>query len=198
MKTTKILAAILAMCMLLTMGGVTSFADEIAEDVTEISENAEIEETEAEVIEEEVTEEIVIEEEVEETEEESLEAELFEAESASESPVAKVGNTEYATIGEALEAWTNGATLTLLADVTLPDVVTLNSTEHHILNLETYTLTAASGKNAFVIKACGTGSSERSCITINGNTDPEMGNIGTLNAGNKSCVYYKYADGKIS
>ena len=44
--------------------------------------------------------------------------------------VAKVGNTEYATIDEAVAAWTNNTTLTLLADVTLSDVVTLKSTEH--------------------------------------------------------------------
>ena len=35
--------------------------------------------------------------------------------------VAKVGNTEYATIDEAIAAWTNGTTLTLLANVTLSD-----------------------------------------------------------------------------
>ena len=62
--------------------------------------------------------------------------------------VAKVGSTEYATIDEAVAAWTNGSTLTLLANVTLSDVITLKSTEHHILNLGTYTLTAASGKHA--------------------------------------------------
>ncbi len=62
--------------------------------------------------------------------------------------VAKVGNTEYATIDEAIAAWTNGTTLTLLADVTLSDVIMLSSTEHHILDLGTYTMTAASGKDA--------------------------------------------------
>ena len=62
--------------------------------------------------------------------------------------VAKVGNTEYATIDEAIANWTNGTTLTLLADVTLSDVITLKSTEHHILNLGTYTMTAAKNKDA--------------------------------------------------
>ena len=108
--------------------------------------------------------------------------------------VAKVGNTEYETIDEAIAAWTNNTTLTLLSDVTLSDVVTLNSTEHHILNLGTYTMTAASGKNAFVIKACGTGSAERSAITINADAT----NPGGINAGSKCVVYYKYADGGIS
>ena len=109
-------------------------------------------------------------------------------------PVAKVGNTEYGSIDEAIAAWTNNTTLTLLADVTLSDVVTLKSTEHHILNLGTYTLTAASGQNAFVIKACGTGDAERNAITINADAT----NPGGINAGSKSIIYYKYADGGIS
>lgn len=108
--------------------------------------------------------------------------------------VAKVGNTEYATIDEAIANWTNGTTLTLLSDVTLSDVVTIKSTEHHILALGSYTMTAANGKNAFVIQACGTGSSERSTITINADAT----NPGGINAGNKCVIYYKYADGGIS
>ena len=113
---------------------------------------------------------------------------------AQESYVAKVGDTEYATIDDAIANWTNNTTLTLLADVTLSDVVTINSTEHHILNLSTYTMTAASGKNAFVIKACGTGDAERNAITINADAT----NPGGINAGSKCVVYYKYADGGIS
>ena len=62
--------------------------------------------------------------------------------------VAKVGDTEYATIDEAIANWTNGTTLTLLSDVTLSDVIKISSTEHHILDLGTYTMTAASGKDA--------------------------------------------------
>lgn len=108
--------------------------------------------------------------------------------------VATVGNTEYATIDEAIAAWSNNTTLTLLSDVTLSDVVTLKSTEHHILNLGTYTMTAAKGKNAFVIKAYGTGDSERTAITINADAT----NPGGINAGSKCVVYYKYADGGIS
>ncbi len=65
--------------------------------------------------------------------------------------VAKVGNTEYATIDEAIAKWTNGSTLTLLDDVTLLDVIQLSSTEHHILDLGTYTMTAASKKDAIQI-----------------------------------------------
>lgn len=108
--------------------------------------------------------------------------------------VAKVGGTGYATIDEAIANWANNTTLTLLADVTLSDVVTIKSTEHHILDLGTYTLTAASGKNAFEIKACGTGASERNAITIKADASKPGG----INAANKSIVYYKYADGGIS
>ena len=66
-------------------------------------------------------------------------------------PVAKVGDTEYGTIDEAIAAWTNGTTLTLLADVTLSDVIQLSSTEYHVLDLGTYTMTAASKKDAIQI-----------------------------------------------
>ena len=108
--------------------------------------------------------------------------------------VAKVGNTEYTTIDEAIPAWTNGTTLTLLDNVTLSDVVELKSTEHHILNLGSYTITAASSKDAFVIKAFGTGSAERSALTINADAT----NPGGIDAGKKRVIYYKYADGGIS
>ncbi len=62
--------------------------------------------------------------------------------------VAKVGNTTYDSIDAAIGAWTNGSTLTLLADVTLSDVIKLSSTEYHVLDLGTYTMTAAKNKNA--------------------------------------------------
>ena len=73
-------------------------------------------------------------------------------------PVAMVGTTEYGTIEEAIAAWTNGTTLTLLANVTLSDVIVLKSTEYHILDLGTYTMTAASKKDAIQIENCGRGS----------------------------------------
>ena len=70
--------------------------------------------------------------------------------------VAKVGNTEYATIDEAIANWGANTTLTLLSDVTLSDVVKINSNESRTLDLGTYTMTAASGKDAFqyVVKGC--------------------------------------------
>ena len=105
--------------------------------------------------------------------------------------VAKVGNTEYYSIDEAIAAWTNNTTLTLLANVTLSDVITLKSTEHHILNLSTYTVTAASGKNAFEIAPFGAGTAAKSCLTINASAESPGG----IEAGSKACIYYKKTDG---
>ena len=105
---------------------------------------------------------------------------------------AKIGdNTIYYTIDDAIANWTNNTTLTLLRDVELSDVVTLKSTEHHILNLGTYTMTAASGKNAIEITPEGAGTAARSCLTINADT----ANPGTMEAGSKACVYYKKTNG---
>ena len=101
-------------------------------------------------------------------------------------PVAKVGNTEYATIDEAIANWTGGTTLTLLADVTLSNVVTLKSTEHHILDLGTYTMTAASGMHAIEV-TCNGRSSASYAITVNADAD----NPGGITANGKSCIYYK-------
>ena len=103
-----------------------------------------------------------------------------------EDNVAKVGNTEYATIDEAIANWTNGSTLTLMNNVTLSDVVKLKSTEHHILNLGTYTMTAASGKHAIEI-TCEGRSSASYAITVNADAT----NPGGITATGKSCIYYK-------
>lgn len=105
---------------------------------------------------------------------------------AEEVNVAKVGNTEYATIDEAIANWTNGTTLTLLADVTLSDVITLKSTEHHILDLGTYTMTAASGKNAIEITCEGL-SNATYALTVNADAT----NPGGITATGKACIYYK-------
>ncbi len=70
-------------------------------------------------------------------------------------PVAKIGNTEYTNIDEAIANWGHNTTLTLIANVTLNDVITLKSTEYHVLDLGTYTLTAAKGKDAISITAEG-------------------------------------------
>ena len=104
-------------------------------------------------------------------------------------PVAKVGSTEYATIDEAIAAWTAGTTLTLLADVTLSDVIVLKSTEHHTLDLSTFTMTAATDKNAIEITSNGFANrTERTALTIKADAT----NPGGINAGSKACVYYKY------
>ena len=100
--------------------------------------------------------------------------------------VAKVGNTEYRKIDDAIANWTNGTTLTLMSDVTLPDVITLKSTEHHILNLSTFTMTAASGKNAIEI-TCNGLSNATYALTINADAT----NPGGITATGKSCIYYK-------
>lgn len=70
------------------------------------------------------------------------------APNVTETYVAKVGETKYKTIDEAIANWANGTTLTLLADVTLTDVIKLSSKEYHVLDLGSYTMTAASGKDA--------------------------------------------------
>lgn len=103
--------------------------------------------------------------------------------------VAKVGNTEYATIDEAVANWTNGSTLTLLSNVTLSDVIKLKSTEHHTLNLGTYTMTAASGKNAIEI-TCNGRSSASYALTVNA----DVNNPGGITATGKACIYYSKSD----
>ena len=70
-------------------------------------------------------------------------------------PAAMVGTTIYNTIDEAIAAWTHNTTLTLMSDVTLTDVITLKSTEYHVLDLGTFTMTAASKKDAISITAEG-------------------------------------------
>ena len=101
-------------------------------------------------------------------------------------PVAKVGNTEYGDIDKAIAEWTNNTTLTLLDNVTLSDVVKLKSTEHHILNLATYTMTAASGQHAIEI-TCEGRSSASYALTVNADAT----NPGGITATGKACIYYK-------
>lgn len=102
--------------------------------------------------------------------------------------VAKVGEKVYATVDEAIVAWTNtnNSTLTLLSDVTLSDVIKLKSTENHTLDLGTYTMTAASGKHAIEI-TCEGRSSASYALTVNANAD----NPGGITATGKACIYYK-------
>ena len=116
---------------------------------------------------------------------------LLPAAGFAESGVATVNGVEYATIDEAVAQWqqTNNSTLTLLADVTLSDVVVLKSTENHTLQLGVYTMTAADGKNAIQITSNGMPDrGERPALTI----AADGTNPGGINAGSKACVYYKY------
>ena len=98
-------------------------------------------------------------------------------------PVAKIGTTEYTSIDEAIANWTNGTTLTLIANVTLNDVITLKSTEYHILNLGTYTLTAAKGKDAISISNEG-----RSKASYALDIKADENNIGGITATSKAVV----------
>ena len=98
--------------------------------------------------------------------------------------VAKVGETGFASIDEAVQAWTNGKTLTLLSDVQLSDVITLKSTEKHILQLGTFTMTAASGKDAITFSVDGTGQSANLALEIYADAT----NPGGINAPGKSCI----------
>lgn len=111
---------------------------------------------------------------------------------AEDTVVATVGTTEYTSIDEAVAAWTatNNSTLTLKANVTLSGVITLNSTEHHILDLGTYTMTAASGQHAIEILPKGVGTAARNCLTINADSETPGG----ITATEKSCIYYTNAD----
>lgn len=102
--------------------------------------------------------------------------------------VAQIGEVKYESIDDAIASWTSNSTstLTLLDDVTLSDVIKLKSTENHTLNLGTYTMTAAEGKNAIEITAEGR-TSESYALTVNADaTDP-----GGIVATGKACIYYK-------
>ena len=75
--------------------------------------------------------------------------------------VAKVGETEYATLSEALNAWNDGTILTLLADVETANTISMSSgTRTFTLNGHNITKTGASG-SVFQV----TGSSS---LTVNG------------------------------
>ena len=99
--------------------------------------------------------------------------------------VAKVGNTEYATINEAIAAWTNGSTLTLLADVTLSKTIEINSNESRTLDLGTYTMTAAKNKDAiqYVVKG-------RTSLGVALEIKADANNPGGITASGKSIVVH--------
>ncbi|MBO7239351.1 MAG: hypothetical protein J6V23_02580 [Bacteroidaceae bacterium] len=96
--------------------------------------------------------------------------------------VAKVGNTEYATIDEAISNWTSGTTLTLLADVQLSGVVKINSNESRTLDLGTFTMTAAKNQDAFQYVV--TGSTSDVGLSIKADAT----NPGGINASGKAII----------
>ncbi|MBR5307312.1 MAG: hypothetical protein IKU43_00955, partial [Clostridia bacterium] len=147
MKAKRFAIILAALTMLMGTAGMSAYANEEVLDTVE----------EAEVIE-------VLEEE---------EIEMFDDVAAS---VAKVGDTEYATIDEALANWTHNTTLTLLADVTLANTITLNSNEMHTLELGDFTMSTATGKTAIKFSVKGRGSAGTTLI-INATAD------GGINAG---------------
>lgn len=92
---------------------------------------------------------------------------------------------------DAIAAWTAGKTMTLVYHTTLPEVVKIKSTEHHILDLSTYTLYAAAKQNAIEITPEGAGTAARSCLTINADAT----NPGGITATGKACIYYRKTNG---
>lgn len=102
--------------------------------------------------------------------------------------VAKVGSISYTNIDDAIAAWTAGKTLTLLSDVTLTDTIKLNSTETHTLQLGTFTMTAAEGKNAIEIVPKGLRNGNYA-ITV----DADKTNPGGITATGMSCISHEYA-----
>ena len=143
----------------------------------EATEATEPEATEPEATEPEATEPEVTEPEATESADDDIAA------IADDEPVAKVGNTEYATIDAAIAAWTNNSTLTLLSDVTLTKVIELSSTEYHILDLGTYTMTAASKKDAIQIVNNG-----RSSASYTLDIKADADNPGGITASGKAVV----------
>jgi len=103
--------------------------------------------------------------------------------------VATVGSTEYTDIDAAVTAWqsSNNSVLTLKADVTLGAPAVLKSTYTYTLNLGTFTMTAASGKNAIEITPETQNNDNHKCLIINSDAQ----NPGGITAPGKSCIYYK-------
>ena len=87
-----------------------------------------------------------------------------------------------------ISSWAaNGGTLTLSNDVQLTDVITIDSTKSYTLNLGTYTITAASGKDA--VKITGSGSNY---LTINADTE----NPGGISASGTTVINVSAATGR--
>ena len=110
-------------------------------------------------------------------------------------PIAKIGDTEFTTIEEAIEAWGPGKTLTLLDNVTTTSTVIVEvnatkATQNWTLDLGYYTWTA-SGCNAFQLYAAGgTVMAQNYGLKIYANQN------GGITAAGKYCIECKYDDSK--
>lgn len=119
---------------------------------------------------------------------------LMSATGALAQSVAKVGDTEYATIEEAVAAWGPGKTLTLLSDVQLSEPIVV--TENVKLDLSTFTLSAPSGNNHAIIVR-GSGSAN---LTVNADkTNPGHIKSNATTATQyfgctSACIYADYTD----
>lgn len=80
---------------------------------------------------------------------------------------AKVNETEYETIDEAIDNWTNNTTLTLLADVILSDVITFNSNDTRTLEFSKHIMNASNGNNALIVSENNTITLQNGTITSN-------------------------------
>ena len=103
--------------------------------------------------------------------------------------VAKVGDTEYATIEDAIAAWGPGKTLTLLDNVTTTSTVEVEvnatkSTQNWILNLGDYTWTANGCNAIHLFAAGGTPIDQNYGLKINANQS------GGITASGKYVIYY--------
>ena len=119
---------------------------------------------------------------------------LMSATGALAQSVAKVGDTEYATIEDAIAAWGSGKTLTLLSDVQLSEPIIV--TEKVVLDLSTFTLSAPSGNNHAIIVR-GSGSAN---LTVNADaTNPGHIKSNATTATQffgctSACIYADYTD----
>lgn len=119
---------------------------------------------------------------------------LMSATGALAQSVAKVGDTEYAKIEDAIAAWGSGKTLTLLSDVQLSEPIIV--TEKVVLDLSTFTLSAPSGNNHAIIVR-GSGSAN---LTVNADpTNPGHIKSNSTTATqfwgcSSACIYADYTD----
>jgi|GEM_PF-6514431 hypothetical protein len=189
MKLKKVLAAILAVAMLLSLANICVFADEAIDTAVEetevISESEEIVESDGNVVNTDELTQLQVNKSIVFTDDN--ENMLNEPETIY---AAEVDNVQYETIEEALEHWTYGKPLTLLKDVTLDYTVTVEvnraaSTQNKEIYLGDFRWTAV-GCDAFELKVTGaTAFNMNSGFKIHAN----IGGGITVDS-NRNCVKY--------